>query len=47
MEEKIMISTILRNFDITATRNSNDIPVMPQIVLHPKGGINLKLKRRK
>jgi len=42
-----MISTILRNFEITATRNSNDIPIMPEAVLRPQGGIELKLKRRK
>jgi len=47
LTEKIMISSIIRNFHLHALRKTNDIPVIPEIITRPQGGITLVLKPRK
>ena len=37
MEEKIILTTILRKFDVAATTNlKDDIPLLAELVLRPK-----------
>ena len=41
-----MISAILRKFNIRAVRETNDIPVIAEIITRPQGGITLILEPR-
>ena len=47
MEEKIILTTILRKFDVTATTNINNIPLLAELVLRPKNQLLVKFTRRK
>ena len=46
MEEKILISRVLRSFEITSTVERKDLKIIGETVLKPKDGIFLQLKRR-
>ena len=47
MEEKIILTTILRKFDVAATTNINNIPLLAELVLRPKNQLLVKFTRRK
>ena len=47
MSVKIMVSTIIRNFHISAKRKTDDIPVAPEGILRAQGGIELIFKSRR
>ncbi len=44
MEEKIVISSVLRNFDMTTT--TNNVTAIPELILRPKNGVPIKLTPR-
>ncbi|XP_060081762.1 cytochrome P450 4V2-like [Ylistrum balloti] len=47
MEEKVMISSILRNFHIIATQKREDLSPVGELILRPEFGVDIKLKNRK
>ena len=47
MEEKIILTTILRKFDVAATTNLDDIPLLAELVIRPKKELLVKFTRRK
>ena len=47
MEEKVMLSTILRNFNLRTTKQSKDLKLIPEVILRPQGGIPVTLEKRK
>nr|AZP56670.1 CYP4c3 [Locusta migratoria migratoria] len=46
MEEKIVLSTILRNFRIQSLEKPENIKVTGELILRPKGGMEVKLTRK-
>ncbi|CAL4063252.1 unnamed protein product, partial [Meganyctiphanes norvegica] len=46
MEEKIVISSILRNFEVTSTVKREDLIILGEIILRPEDGIFVSLKPR-
>ena len=47
MEEKVIISSILRRFTMTATIDMKDMLIVPEIVIKPKDGYYIHLEIRK
>lgn len=45
-EEKVVLSTILRNFRIRSVDKRNDVKMINELVLRPIGGINVTLEKR-
>jgi len=46
MEEKILLSTVLRKFNLQTKMKMEDIPLVAEVVLKPKNGINLIVTKR-
>jgi len=46
MEEKILLSTVLRKFNLQTKMKIADIPLVAEVVLKPKNGINLIVTKR-
>jgi len=46
LEEKSIISTIIRNFKITSTQKRDEIKLLQELVLRSFNGIDLQLERR-
>jgi cytochrome P450 family 4 len=48
MEEKVVLSTVLRNFHIESLDKREELVVLGQLILRPRDGIRLRLtpKRR-
>jgi len=46
MEEKIVLSSILRKFNLKCTTDAKDIPLLPELILRPKNGIHLSCYKR-
>ena len=46
MEEKAVISLILRNFDLKSETKIEEVPLMAELVLRPKNGLKISLKKR-
>ncbi|XP_054460197.1 cytochrome P450 4V2 [Anoplopoma fimbria] len=47
MEEKVVLSSILRNFDIVACQKREDLQPVGDLILRPEKGIWIKLDKRK
>ncbi|KAK7579871.1 hypothetical protein V9T40_000500 [Parthenolecanium corni] len=45
-EQKIILSQIFRNFEVESLQNMEDMKCMPDIVLRPKLGVQMKMKKR-
>ncbi|CAB4010373.1 cytochrome P450 4V2 [Paramuricea clavata] len=46
MEEKIVLASILRHFNIKSTQETEDIKITPEIILKPTNGIMVELETR-
>nr|QGQ60785.1 CYP4C [Eurytemora pacifica] len=46
MEEKILISSVLRNFNLKSDLKVEDIPLLAEIILRPKNGIQVSITPR-
>ncbi|XP_063238472.1 cytochrome P450 4C1-like [Bacillus rossius redtenbacheri] len=46
LEEKIVLSSILRKFKISSTQKIEDIKLLPELVLRPEGGVRVSLAPR-
>jgi len=46
LEEKTIISGILRNFKIKSVDSRDDIKMVTELIFRPFGGINLILEKR-
>ncbi|TNN89699.1 Cytochrome P450 4V2 [Liparis tanakae] len=47
MEEKVVLAAILRNFDIEACQEREDLRPLGELILRPENGIRIKLEKRK
>ncbi|OWF49810.1 cytochrome P450 4V2-like isoform X1 [Mizuhopecten yessoensis] len=47
MEEKVMLSSMLRKFDIISTQRREDLSPIGELILRPQFGVDVKLKSRK
>ena len=45
-ELKVMLSSILRNFEVQATEKTEDIKPLGEIILRPENGIHVTLTKR-
>ncbi|XP_069699708.1 cytochrome P450 4C1-like [Periplaneta americana] len=46
LEEKTVLSYVLRNYEVTSLDKRQDITLMPELVLRPEKGINISIKPR-
>ena len=46
LEEKVLISKMLRNFQWTSHRETNEIPVIAEIITRPMDGCNISINDR-
>ena len=46
MEEKILVSSILRKYNLRSTVKPSDIPLLAEVILRPKHGINISVEKR-
>ncbi|XP_077135751.1 cytochrome P450 4V2 [Ranitomeya variabilis] len=47
MEEKVVLSAILRNFTVKASQSRDDICLVGELILRPQDGIFIQLEKRK
>uniref|UniRef100_A0A8B9GWG2 Cytochrome P450, family 4, subfamily V, polypeptide 7 n=1 Tax=Astyanax mexicanus TaxID=7994 RepID=A0A8B9GWG2_ASTMX len=47
MEEKVVLATVLRHFDVQACQSRDDLRPLGELILRPEKGIWIKLRRRK
>ena len=46
MEEKIILSTILRKFNVSAVTKPQEISLLAELVLRPKYGLHVQFSKR-
>lgn len=46
MEEKVVLSTILRNFNVEACQTREELRPVGELILRPEKGIWIKLEKR-
>ena len=46
MEEKVMISSLLSKFSFHSELRPEDIPLLAELVLRPKNGLQVSITRR-
>lgn len=46
MEEKILLSSVLRKFDLIPINVDDDKHLLAELVLRPKNGLNVTIKTR-
>lgn len=47
MEEKVIMASILRNFNVEACQKREDLRPLGELILRPENGIVIKLEKRK
>ncbi|XP_068445341.1 cytochrome P450 4V8 [Clinocottus analis] len=47
MEEKVILASILRNFNVEACQKREDLRPLGELILRPENGIRIKLEKRK
>ena len=47
MEEKTIIASVLRRFQLEAFEKPEDIPLLVELILRPRDGIRLRLTPKK
>jgi len=46
MEEKVMVSSVLRKYKLRSTMKVEEIPLLVEIILRPKSGLRISLEKR-
>ena len=46
LEEKVIVSTVLRKFQVESIEPRDKVNVLSELILRPEKGINVKLTRR-
>ena len=46
MEEKVLVSTVLRKFHLRTSMKPTDIPLLAEVILRPKNGIHISIEKR-
>ena len=46
MEEKIILSSLLRKFNVYAVTKPQDISLLAELVLRPKNGLHVQFSKR-
>ena len=46
MEEKIILSSLLRKFNVHAVTKPQDISLLAELVLRPKNGLHVQFSKR-
>lgn len=47
MEEKIIVSSVLRNFRVQALDKPSDLALLTELILRPRDGIRLRVTPKK
>lgn len=47
MEEKVMLATIFRNFNVEAAEKREDIALLAELIMRPRDGLHIKISPRK
>jgi hypothetical protein len=47
MEEKVLVSSILRRFTLRSNVRPSEIPLLAEVILRPKNGIVLSIEKRR
>ena len=46
MEEKVMLSAVLRKFNLCSTLKAEEIPLLAEVILRPKNGLHVTIESR-
>ena len=46
MEEKVIMSSILRKYQLRTTLKAADIPLLAEVILRPKNGLQISIEKR-
>ena len=46
MEEKVLISSVLRKYNLRTNLKASDILLMTEVILRPKNGLQISLEKR-
>ena len=46
MEEKVVISSLLRKFSFKSDVKPEDIPLLAELILRPKDGLHMSIQKR-
>jgi len=46
MEEKVVLSTVLRHFHLESLEKREDLVLIGELVLRPRDGVQVRLKRK-
>ena len=46
MEEKVLISSVLRKYNLRTNLKASEIPLMTEVILRPKNGLQISLEKR-
>ena len=46
MEEKVLLSSVLRKYNLSTTMKAADIPLLAELILRPKNGISISMEKR-
>ena len=47
MEEKVLVSSVLRKYNLNSSVKASEIPLLAEVILRPKNGIHISLEKRK
>ena len=47
MEEKVLMSSVLRKYNLRTTLKASDILLMTEVILRPKHGLQISIEKRK
>jgi cytochrome P450 len=46
MEEKVLISSVFRNFQVKSMESREDVKLLAELILRPKDGLKIQLKSK-
>jgi cytochrome P450 family 4 len=46
MEEKVLVSSVLRKYNLQCNLKPEDMPILAEVILRPKHGIQISFSRR-
>ena len=47
MEEKVLLSSVLRKYNLRTAMKASEIPLLAEVILRPKNGIQISVEKRK
>ena len=46
MEEKVIMSSVLRKYQLRTTLKAADVPLLAEVILRPKNGLQISIEKR-